>query len=134
MKIYNHISFRMTLAASLVLAGAIVAASQGQSAAAEEREAVHTDRGTMRVSGTNAETHDNTLLYDAVYLGIEKLMRSAYQKRAIILISDGEDNDSRYSFNELRRSLKESDVIIYAIGVSRNFLPRKGALNGGETL
>ncbi len=83
---------------------------------------------------TYVEPHGNTALYDAVYLGIEKVMRGTYPKRAILLISDGEDNDSRYSFNELRRSLQESDVTIYAIGVARDFLPRKGSLNGGETL
>jgi Ca-activated chloride channel family protein len=83
---------------------------------------------------TYVEPHGNTALYDAVYLGIEKVMRGAYPKRAVLLISDGEDNDSRYSFNELRRSLQESDVTIYAIGVARDFLPRKGSPNGGETL
>src|SRR6266851_298411 len=83
---------------------------------------------------TYVEPHGNTALYDGVYLGIDKVMRGVYQKRAIILVSDGEDNDSRYSFNELRRSLRESDVTIYAIGVSTNFLPRKGGLNGRETL
>ena len=92
------------------------------------------DGDTLLRKLTYVEPHGNTALYDAVYLGIEKVMRGAYPKRAILLISDGEDNDSRYSFNELRRSLQESDVTIYAIGVARDFLPRKGSLNGGETL
>lgn len=83
---------------------------------------------------TYVQPHGNTALYDAVYLGIEKVTRGAYQKRAVLLISDGEDNDSRYTFKELRRRLKESDVIIYAIGTLGNFLPRKGARNGRETL
>lgn len=83
---------------------------------------------------TYVKPHGNTALYDAVYLGVEKVMRGAYQKRAVILISDGEDNDSRYSFKELRRRLRESDAIIYAIGTITNFLPRKGALDGREIL
>lgn len=83
---------------------------------------------------TYVQPRGNTALYDAVYLGIERVLRGAYPKRAILLISDGEDNHSRFSFNELRRSLKESDVIIYAIGVAESFLPRKGGLNGRETL
>lgn len=66
---------------------------------------------------TFVETKGNTALYDACYLGVEKLARSTYPKRAILLISDGQDNNSRYTFNELRRLLKESDVIIYAIGI-----------------
>lgn len=82
---------------------------------------------------TYVQPHGNTALYDAVYLGIEKVMRGTYPKRAVILISDGEDNDSRYSFGELRRRLRESNAIIYAIGTVGNF-PRKGASNGRETL
>ena len=78
--------------------------------------------------------HGNTALYDAVYLGVQKVMQGAYQKRVVILISDGEDNDSRYSFKELRRRLRESDAIVYAIGTITNFLPRKGALDGREIL
>jgi Ca-activated chloride channel homolog len=83
---------------------------------------------------TYLRPHGNTALYDAVYLGIEKVMRGAYQKRAVLVISDGEDNASRYSFNELRRSLRESGVTVYAIGVTENLLARKGAPNGRETL
>ncbi|MCA1557129.1 MAG: VWA domain-containing protein, partial [Acidobacteria bacterium] len=40
-----------------------------------------------------------------------------HQKRAIILISDGQDNDSRYTFSEVRKLLKESDVVLYGIGI-----------------
>lgn len=57
----------------------------------------------------------STSLYDAVCLGAERLERGAYRKKAIILISDGEDNSSRYNYTELRRLLKESDVAIYSI-------------------
>ncbi len=40
-----------------------------------------------------------------------------HPKRALLLISDGQDNNSRYTFNELRRLLKESDVTLYGIGI-----------------
>ena len=66
---------------------------------------------------TYVQTHGNTALYDAVYLGIEKLSQATYSKRAIILISDGEDNYSRHTFNELRHKLQESDVAIYTVQV-----------------
>lgn len=59
----------------------------------------------------------NTALYDAVYLGVEKVTRGAHQKKAVIVISDGQDNNSRYNFGETRRLLKESDVTIYAVGI-----------------
>jgi Ca-activated chloride channel family protein len=69
---------------------------------------------------TFVQTHGQTALYDATYLGVERVTRGAHPKRAILLISDGQDNSSRYTFTELRRLLKESDVIIYAIGIVSN--------------
>ncbi|HEX8634813.1 MAG TPA: VWA domain-containing protein [Pyrinomonadaceae bacterium] len=66
---------------------------------------------------TFVQTKGQTALYDACYLGVEKVTRGTHPKRALLVISDGQDNSSRYTFNELRRVLKESDVLIYAIGI-----------------
>ncbi|MGH9872120.1 MAG: VWA domain-containing protein [Pyrinomonadaceae bacterium] len=66
---------------------------------------------------TFVQTRSNTALYDACYLGVEKVQRGAHPKRALLLISDGQDNNSRYTFGELRRLLKESDVTLYGIGI-----------------
>jgi Ca-activated chloride channel homolog len=66
---------------------------------------------------TFVQTKNNTALYDACYLGVERVQRGTHPKRALLLISDGQDNNSRYTFNELRRVLKESDVVVYAIGI-----------------
>ena len=65
----------------------------------------------------------NTAVYDACYLAIDKLQHGRYSKRALILISDGEDNVSSYSFNQLREALRESDVLLYTV----NFSDRNGA-------
>src|SRR5436189_5499121 len=59
----------------------------------------------------------NTALYDAVYLGLERVTRGAHQKVAMLIISDGQDNSSRYNFGEVRRLMKESDVVTYAVGI-----------------
>ena len=72
----------------------------------------------------NVHPGGETALYDAVSLGIEEVSHGIYPKRAVILISDGEDNHSRYSFNQLRRSLQESDVAIYTIGIG-GYTPRR---------
>lgn len=66
---------------------------------------------------TFVQTRSNTALYDACYLGVEKVQRGTHPKRALLLISDGQDNNSRYTFNELRRLLKESDVVLYGVGI-----------------
>ena len=66
---------------------------------------------------TFIETKSQTALYDACYLGVEKVQRGQHQKRALLLISDGQDNNSRYTFKELQKLLKESDVTLYGIGI-----------------
>jgi Ca-activated chloride channel family protein len=60
----------------------------------------------------------STALYDGVYLGIEKARQGRHQKKALLIISDGEENSSRYSGRELREMLKEADVPVYGIGIS----------------
>jgi Ca-activated chloride channel family protein len=57
-----------------------------------------------------------TALYDAVYMGLDQIQRGKNEKKALILITDGEDNSSRYSRGEVREFAKESDVQIYGIG------------------
>ena len=61
----------------------------------------------------------STALYDGVYLGLEKAKQGRHRKKALLIISDGEENSSRYSARELREMLKESDVPVYGIGISQ---------------
>lgn len=58
-----------------------------------------------------------TALYDAIYRGIDKVKEGKNEKKALILISDGGENRSRYNFGEVRDLAMESGVQIYAIGV-----------------
>src|SRR5215510_12919300 len=58
-----------------------------------------------------------TALYDAAYLGVEKVKQGRHSRNAILLISDGQDNSSRYTYGELRKLLKEAGVQIYCIGI-----------------
>jgi Ca-activated chloride channel homolog len=91
------------------------------------------DSDAMLSKLTFVEARGNTALYDACYLGIERVTRGAHQKRALLIISDGQDNSSRYTFGELRRLLKETDVLIYAVGIIEANSP--GSLDmGGQAL
>jgi Ca-activated chloride channel family protein len=81
---------------------------------------------------TFVETKSNTALYDACYLGVEKVTRGTHPKRALLLISDGQDNDSRYTFSEVRRLLKESDVVLYSIGILGGNDPASSLGLGGQ--
>jgi len=58
-----------------------------------------------------------TALLDAIYMGISKMREAKYPKKALLIISDGGDNHSRYTENEIKSLVKEADVMIYAIGI-----------------
>lgn len=75
------------------------------------------DPNVVLGSLSNIKTGGNTALYDGVYLGLDRVSRGSHKKRALIIISDGMDNNSRYSYAEMRRYMKEADVIIYSVGI-----------------
>ena len=58
-----------------------------------------------------------TALYDGVYLGLSQMRGAHNTKKALLIISDGGDNHSRYSETEIRKFVREADVQIYAIGL-----------------
>ncbi len=76
-----------------------------------------TDGDTLTNKLTLVDPRGQTALYDASYLGIEKVKQGRHNKRAILLVSDGQDNSSRYTYGELRKLLKEAGVQIYCIGI-----------------
>ncbi|HJT88648.1 MAG TPA: VWA domain-containing protein [Bryobacteraceae bacterium] len=63
------------------------------------------------------EAHGWTSLIDAIYLGTQQMRRAANPRRVLLVLSDGGDNDSRYSEGELLSILKEADVRVFAIGL-----------------
>jgi Ca-activated chloride channel family protein len=58
-----------------------------------------------------------TALLDAVYLGLSQMRGAHNAKRALLIISDGGDNHSRYNENDVKNFLKEADCQLYAIGI-----------------
>ena len=66
---------------------------------------------------------NRTALIDAVYLGVDKLRQAKYDRKALLIISDGGDNRSRYTENELRSVVRESDLQIYSIGIFDAYAP-----------
>ncbi len=58
-----------------------------------------------------------TALLDAVYLGLSQMRGAHNAKRALLIISDGGDNHSRYNESDIKNFVKESDVQLYAIGI-----------------
>jgi VWFA-related protein len=59
-----------------------------------------------------------TALYDALYEGLRKVKRGTHDKRAILLLTDGEDTSSENTFEEAERSVRESEILVYCLGIS----------------
>ena len=80
-----------------------------------------------------------TALLDAVYLGIDRINQSKHSQKALIIISDGEDNNSSYSRTQVQAFAGESDVQVYAIGeqgmlgYGRNEIQKIVNLTGGRS-
>ncbi len=58
----------------------------------------------------------STALLDGIYLGLNEVRKSTKLRKALIIISDGGENNSRYTEGEVLSAIKESDVLIYGIG------------------
>jgi len=63
-----------------------------------------------------------TALLDAIYLGVSKMRQAKYPKKALLVISDGGDNHSRYTEGEIKSLVKEADVMMYAIGIYDHYM------------
>ncbi len=73
---------------------------------------------------------NRTALIDAMYLGVSKLKQAKYDRKALLVISDGGDNRSRYTEGELTRAVRESEVQIFSIGIFDSYAPTEEEQNG----
>src|SRR5580693_2860908 len=58
-----------------------------------------------------------TSLIDAIVLAVNQMRKAQYQRKALVIISDGGDNRSRYTEKDVKSLIKEADVLVYSIGV-----------------
>ena len=82
------------------------------------------DLDEMNDALENTVVAGQTHLYDAIYLGIEKAQTGTRTKKALVVITDGDDNTSYYSLKELIAKIQESDVQIFCVGLLDEF-PRR---------
>jgi len=73
---------------------------------------------------------NRTALIDAMYLAVNHLKLAKYDRKALLVISDGGDNRSRYTQGELTRVVRESQVQIYSIGIFDIYAPTEEEQNG----
>ena len=75
-----------------------------------------------------------TALLDAIYLGMNKMRDAQNSKKALLIISDGGDNHSRYTDGEIKSMVKEADVQIFAIGIFEPSPPTPEEMRGPHLL
>ena len=66
---------------------------------------------------TFTQSKGRTALLDAIYLALNEMKKAKNPRKALLVISDGGDNSSRYTENEIRARVKEADVQVYGIGI-----------------
>ena len=80
-------------------------------------------QGTPPISGTNQQLAGSTAIWDAVWAtSSELLMESAeHTRRAIILLTDGDDTTSQVKMAEAIKRAEKADALIYAIGIGDRY-------------
>ena len=73
-------------------------------------EAIYEKLGLIRPQGWTA-------LLDAIFLGIHQMKHAQNSRRALLVLSDGADNNSRYTAAEVRQMVVEADARVFAIGL-----------------
>ena len=66
---------------------------------------------------TFPQSKGRTALLDAIYLALHEMKKARNPRKALLVISDGGDNNSRYTEGEIKNLVKEADTQIYAIGI-----------------
>jgi len=69
----------------------------------------------------SARADGHTALWDAIYAGLMEMRKAHYSRKALLVISDGGENHSRYTQGEIKSVLKEADVELYAIDIFERF-------------
>jgi Ca-activated chloride channel family protein len=73
---------------------------------------------------TFTRSKGRTALLDAIYLGLHEMRKGRNARKSLLIISDGGDNNSRYTEGEVKNLVKEADVQVYAIGIYEAYAAR----------
>ncbi len=81
------------------------------------------DRRAMSWSLGRVNPNGGTAMYDAVAEAVPMAHAGRNRKKAIVIISDGNDTSSRVGVGEVRQVVRESEVLVYAVGIDGNGVP-----------
>jgi len=100
---------------------------------AKVAEGFTTDISRLRDRLSFTPAQGSTALYDAVYLGLAQLKSGQNPKKALLLITDGEDNHSRYSRGDIREFVREADAQIFVIDLGHALVSDLADMTGGHS-
>lgn len=83
-----------------------------------------TDTDKIQNTLTFTQSKGRTALLDSVYLAMHEMKHAHNPRKAILIISDGGDNSSRYTETEIKNAVREADVQIFAIGIFESMATR----------
>jgi Ca-activated chloride channel homolog len=93
-----------------------------------------TDAENVENALLGARSRGRTSLLDAIYMGIRKMKEARYSRRALLIISDGGDNHSRYTDHDVKNAVREADILIYAVGTYDRYASTQEERLGPELL
>ena len=88
------------------------------------------DRGRILRAVEDLEPRGSTALYDAIFLGLQRVTSGKHRKRALLLVTDGNDTSSGVNLETALASARKAEVIVYALGIGHG---KKGTF-GHDTL
>jgi len=81
-----------------------------------------------------ARSKGQTSLLDAIYMGVKKMRNAHYARKALLVLSDGGDNHSRFTEHDVKSAIRESDVSVYAVGTYENWVSTQEELLGPDLM
>jgi Ca-activated chloride channel homolog len=76
------------------------------------------DRAKLRAALLNGvNVVGGTALYDSLYQALQKVKEGRYEKKAVLLVTDGEDTASLTRFDKALQNIREADMLVYSVGI-----------------
>lgn len=83
----------------------------------EMRQELTTDQALLQRQLQGVVANGSTALYDAILAGLDELKKSRHDKKALLVVTDGDDNSSKHSFQEVLHRARSEGVVIYLVGM-----------------
>jgi Ca-activated chloride channel family protein len=83
----------------------------------EMRQELTTDQDLLQRQLKGVDASGTTALYDAILSGLDRLKKDGHDKKALLVVTDGADNSSKHTFQEVLKRARADGVVIYVVGM-----------------